>query len=133
MKKIIISVITILVVVAALIVGFKLTQSNAGRHMTLAQAESQAREQTNLPACLNTPSQHWPNDEDGTAISDVVGAKLTDRPKNIVYSLNFESFSPEGATGTIVYDGTSGDTFNFIVVRANNNSVWKLTSFHACR
>jgi len=133
-KRIIILLAVVLAgVIIVTIVGHTLKQPSADQHMALAQAENEARQRTDLPACLNVQSQNAPDGANSKTISEVVGAKLTDRPRATAYGLYFKNFSSKSATGTIIYDGTSGNTFNFAVSRTNESVAWKLTNFEACQ
>lgn len=133
MKQKLLYVIAVVAVVAGMCaLVWHVMQPSAPKHMTLAQAESDARRQPKLPVCLNLVSQNWPGNVEGKAIGKVVGAKLTERPSYIAYGLYFKTFDVRHATGTIIYDGTSGNTFNFAVSRSNGSGNWKLTQFDAC-
>lgn len=132
-NKSIILVLIVLVGTTAILLGFNQKKPLAAQHETLAQAESEARQNTHLAACLDLQTQNEPNETDAKAISDVVAAKLTDRPKTTAYGLDYKSFNSTDATGTIIYDGTSGNTFNFAVNHTSGSATWKLIKFEACQ
>jgi hypothetical protein len=124
----------VLVGVGAGTVVLNQKDSSTEQQMKLVQAESNAREQTNLPRCLNVQTQNEPKDEtDARAISEIVGAKLTARPKTTAYGMYFKSFNITSSTDTIIYDGSSGNTFNFAVSRISEAAKWKLIKFEACK
>jgi hypothetical protein len=118
----------ILAVAAICVIIVEISRSSVSKPITFADAQQQARGQQNFPNCLASSNQNIPPDA-LKGISSVVGAKLIDVPRGTAYSLFFNSYNSQKASGTIVYDG-AGNTFNFAVNRSNNK--WQLTSFGAC-